>query len=74
MASGAGPRAKGTDGTDYKFRQRVDDHYKLMADARKELSTVTKLHGAHVLLSGAYFGAAMGGVVPKGPAPPEMAA
>ena len=38
MASGSGPRAKGTDGADHKFRQRVDDHYKLMADGRAKLA------------------------------------
>ena len=37
MASAAGPRAKGTDGTDHKFRQRVDDHYKLMAASKSAL-------------------------------------
>mmetsp|Transcript_48752 Transcript_48752/g.112803 ORF Transcript_48752/g.112803 Transcript_48752/m.112803 type:complete len:171 (-) Transcript_48752:225-737(-) len=39
MSSAGGPRAKGTDGTDFQYRQRVDNHYKLMADARKSLRT-----------------------------------
>ena len=56
MASAAGARAKGalavparefesavlagTDGTDFKFRQRVDDYYTLMAEAKKTLKSV----------------------------------
>ena len=43
MASGAGPRARGTDGADFKFRQRVDNHYKLMADSRARLTTACRL-------------------------------
>ena len=38
MSSSGGPRAQGTDGTDFQFRQRVDNHYKLMAEARKSLT------------------------------------
>jgi anthranilate synthase component 1 len=34
MSSGSGPRATGTDGSDHKFRQRVNTHYTLMAQAR----------------------------------------
>jgi hypothetical protein len=44
MASSAGPRAKGTDGADHKFRQRVDNHYKQMADGRARLSQASKAH------------------------------
>jgi len=42
MASAAGPRAKGTDGTDHKFRQRVDDHYKLMATSKSVLASSSR--------------------------------
>ena len=38
MASSIGPRAAGTDGADFKFRQRVDDHYKVMASAKNTLA------------------------------------
>ena len=38
MSSGGGPRAKGSGRLDEgKFRQRVDDHYRIMADAKKNL-------------------------------------
>jgi hypothetical protein len=49
MASGAGPRAAGTDGKDFKFRQRVDNHYKLMADARARLTTACRIQQAVAL-------------------------
>ncbi|KAJ1630145.1 hypothetical protein T492DRAFT_1005536 [Pavlovales sp. CCMP2436] len=60
---GAGPRPKGTDGTDHKFRQRVNSHYKLMAVGRSRLGLVTKLHAAHCVVAtltllAAYVGAA----------------
>lgn len=44
MASGSGPRAAGTDGGDHKFRQRVDDHYRLMADGRGKLGKAGRAH------------------------------
>jgi hypothetical protein len=44
MASSAGPRAKGTDGADHKFRQRVENHYKRMADGRAKLEQAYKAH------------------------------
>lgn len=43
MASGSGPRALGTDGKDHKFRQRVDDHYKIMAQAKRNIRTAARL-------------------------------
>eukprot|EP00326_Haptolina_ericina_P016510 CAMPEP_0181200854 /NCGR_PEP_ID=MMETSP1096-20121128/17997_1 /TAXON_ID=156174 ORGANISM="Chrysochromulina ericina, Strain CCMP281" /NCGR_SAMPLE_ID=MMETSP1096 /ASSEMBLY_ACC=CAM_ASM_000453 /LENGTH=172 /DNA_ID=CAMNT_0023291261 /DNA_START=48 /DNA_END=566 /DNA_ORIENTATION=- len=49
MASGGGPRASGTDGSDFKHRQRVDDHYKLMATARRKLRSSSNLQLASAL-------------------------
>lgn len=49
MASGAGPRARGTDGSDHKYRQRVESHYTVMASARKRLHAASQLHAAHVV-------------------------
>lgn len=49
MASGGGPRAAGTDGADHKFRQRVDDHYKLMAAGRAHISKSASAHLAGAL-------------------------
>ena len=43
MASATGPRAVGTDGRDHKFRQRVDDHYKLMAEAKRSARASARL-------------------------------
>lgn len=43
MSSAAGPRAEGTDGKDHKFRQRVDDHYKLMAGSRLSLRIACRM-------------------------------
>lgn len=43
MASSAGPRAAGTDGGDHKFRQRVDDHYRHMASAKKTIRAAARL-------------------------------
>eukprot|EP00312_Isochrysidales_sp_CCMP1244_P012500 CAMPEP_0196710620 /NCGR_PEP_ID=MMETSP1090-20130531/70583_1 /TAXON_ID=37098 /ORGANISM="Isochrysis sp, Strain CCMP1244" /LENGTH=86 /DNA_ID=CAMNT_0042050653 /DNA_START=119 /DNA_END=376 /DNA_ORIENTATION=- len=61
MASGSGPRAKGTDGADHKFRQRVDDHYKLMADGRAKLASSGRAHAAGACgLLGALGAAALG--------------
>jgi hypothetical protein len=52
MSSGGGPRAKGTDGSDHKFRQRVNSHYTLMALGRTRLGLAVKLHAAHFLAAG----------------------
>ena len=46
MASSGGARASGTDGADFKFRQRVDTHYKLMADARSRIRTACRIQQA----------------------------
>jgi len=54
MSSARGPRASGTDGADHKFRQRVDNHYKTMADGRARLGQACKAHLAGALgLAGA---------------------
>lgn len=53
MASSGGQRAAGTDGKDFKFRQRVDNHYKIMAEARKQLKRASRVQLACALgLSG----------------------
>lgn len=49
MASKGGKRAAGTDGQDFKFRQRVDNHYKLMAGARKSLKRAGRVQLASAL-------------------------
>ena len=49
MSSGGGPRARGTDGSDFKHRQRVDDHYKLMGAARRKLRSASNLQLASAL-------------------------
>ena len=54
MASAGGKRAAGTDGQDFKYRQRVDNHYKIMAGARKMLKSAARLQLASALgLAGA---------------------
>ncbi len=53
MASSSGPRAAGTDGTDHKYRQRVDSHYQLMASARKTLATAANAHAVAAALAAA---------------------
>ena len=52
MASGGGPRAAGTDGKDHKFRQRVDDHYRVMASAKKSIRTAARLQLARLVADG----------------------
>ena len=49
MASSGGKRAAGTDGQDFKYRQRVDNHYKIMATARKSLKSSGRLQLASAL-------------------------
>lgn len=47
MSSGAGPRAGGSNIKDEgKFRQRVDEHYKLIATARPLLGSAWRLQAA----------------------------
>jgi len=48
MSSGSGPRARGTDGSDHKFRQRVESHYTIMSDSRQRLALVSKCHACHL--------------------------
>ena len=44
MASSGGPRASGSGRADEgKFRQRVDTHYRVMADAKKQISQAGRL-------------------------------
>jgi len=49
MASCGGARARGTDGSDFNYRQRVDDHYKLMVTARRKLRSASNLQLASAL-------------------------
>lgn len=53
MASGTGPRAAGTDGSDHKFRQRVDTKYKAIAQQRDTISVLYKAEGACAALAAA---------------------
>lgn len=59
MSSGGGPRAHGTDGSDHRFRQRVNSHYTLMALGRSRLGLAAKLHGAHILATAASLALAL---------------
>eukprot|EP00962_Isochrysis_galbana_P000188 scaffold49_cov115-Isochrysis_galbana.AAC.3 len=68
MASSAGPRAMGTDGGDHKFRQRVDNHYQLMADGRARLGQACKAHLAGSLTLLGSVAAAAGLAGDDGPA------
>ena len=44
MSSSGGPRAKGGIKDEGKFRQRVEDHYKIMAAAKKTIRNAGVLH------------------------------
>ena len=59
MASGGGPRATGSGMKEEgKFRQRVDDHYKLMASAKKSIGLAGRLQLASSLGLGTAAGVA----------------
>ena len=59
MASGGGPRATGSGiKEEGKFRQRVDDHYRLMASAKKTIGTAGRLQLASALSLGTTAGVA----------------
>ncbi|XP_069020345.1 protein jagunal homolog 1-B [Embiotoca jacksoni] len=47
MASRAGPRAAGTDGSDFQHRERVASHYQMSVALKSE---IRKLNIAHVLI------------------------
>ncbi|XP_077132460.1 protein jagunal homolog 1 [Ranitomeya variabilis] len=47
MASRAGPRAAGTDGTDYLHRERVANHYQMSVSLKNEIK---KLIYAHIVI------------------------
>lgn len=49
MASAGGKRAVGTDGQDSKYRQRVDEHYKVMAKSRTALKKAGRIQLACAL-------------------------
>ena len=40
MSSSVGPRAKGTDGSDYRHRERVATHYKKSAELKAKLKRI----------------------------------
>lgn len=44
MASRAGPRAAGTDGSDFKHREKVASHYQMSASLKSELKKLTVVH------------------------------
>jgi len=57
MSSGGGPRATGSGlSNEGKFRQRVDDHYRDMAAAKKSIKTAGNLHIASALGLGTVTG------------------
>ena len=57
MASSGGPRAGGSGlKEEGKFRQRVDDHYRLMASAKKTITTAGRLQLASALSLGTVAG------------------
>ena len=59
MSSGGGPRATGSGlAQEGKFRQRVDTHYKVMAEAKKSIRTAGNLQMASALLLGTIAGLA----------------
>ena len=59
MASGGGPRAAGSGlKEEGKFRQRVDDHYRVMASAKKTIGTAGRLQLAGALGMGTAMGVA----------------
>lgn len=43
MASKVGPRARGTDGSDYRHRERVASHYTVSAEVKPKLKKVVLL-------------------------------
>ncbi|XP_028655766.1 protein jagunal homolog 1-A isoform X1 [Erpetoichthys calabaricus] len=47
MASRAGPRATGTDGSDYRHREKVASHYQMSVSLKSE---IRKLNFAHVFI------------------------
>ncbi|XP_030064413.1 protein jagunal homolog 1 [Microcaecilia unicolor] len=47
MASRSGPRAKGTDGSDYQHREKVASHYQMSVSMKSEIK---KLIYVHVLI------------------------
>ncbi|KAM3914630.1 protein jagunal homolog 1 isoform 1-T3 [Leptodactylus fuscus] len=47
MASRAGPRASGTDGSDYQHRERVANHYQMSVSLKNEIK---KLIYAHIVI------------------------
>ncbi|XP_006260365.1 protein jagunal homolog 1 [Alligator mississippiensis] len=46
MASRAGPRAAGTDGSDFRHRERVAEHYQMSAALKAEVRKLTYVHVA----------------------------
>ncbi|XP_065115755.1 protein jagunal homolog 1-B [Paramisgurnus dabryanus] len=50
MASRAGPRAAGTDGSDYEHRERVAQHYQMSVALKSEIKKLNIAHAALWLL------------------------
>lgn len=50
MASSVGPRAKGSDGTDFAHRERVADHYKKSAELKPKLKRIMQLQVINAIL------------------------
>ncbi|TRZ01461.1 hypothetical protein DNTS_013966 [Danionella cerebrum] len=44
MASHVGPRAAGTDGSDFKHREKVASHYQMSASSKSEIKKLTVVH------------------------------
>lgn len=72
MASRDGPRAVGTDGSDFAHRQRVASHYKESVQWKGKLKACLCFHLVLIVAVGAWIIAAYSGIVKAHPEPWEM--
>eukprot|EP00128_Syssomonas_multiformis_P002844 Colp12_sorted_trinity150504_noHs@30232 len=56
MNSAKGPRAAGTDGSDYKHRMLVKDRYKQMAESRRQFLILQRYHIVHAISAVLFYG------------------
>lgn len=61
MASRSGPRAPGTDGSDYTHREKIVSHYKTSADLKTSVRKCLLPHMLLTFLMGCKFIAVLGG-------------
>ncbi|XP_068755377.1 protein jagunal homolog 1-A-like [Montipora capricornis] len=73
MASRDGPRAAGTDGSDFAHRQRIASHYKDSVQWKAKLKACLSFHVFLILCVGAWIAAAFSGLVKTKPQPWELA-